>query len=67
MAITSNRLCRAALEDSYEQVLERMTFGEPLISRHVIRLKIVNISLRTEATWALIETAHRMSLAVSST
>lgn len=66
ISITSNRLCRVALEDSYEYALKRVTFGQPLISRQIIRAKIANMSLRIEAAWALIETVHRMSLTMGS-
>jgi acyl-CoA dehydrogenase len=61
MAGAALGLSRVCLEDALEWARERRTFGEPLVTRQVIRHKLVDMQTKIEATRSLLEdTAWRV-------
>jgi alkylation response protein AidB-like acyl-CoA dehydrogenase len=55
IGIQALRCARVCLEDSIEYAQARTTFGKKLATQPVIRLKIANMSRKTEAAWAWME------------
>lgn len=55
VGITSNRLARVALEDSFNYAQQRKTFGKPLFDNQVIRAKFAKMGGLIEGTHALME------------